>query len=66
MLESIKAELEANPRLEMDYPAITGEGRIWQEGGNRNPQQNQAPSLRIWQAYARFTPRPPPPRPCFA
>lgn len=32
MLEAIKAELVANPRLLMDYPAVTGEGRVWQAG----------------------------------
>jgi len=32
MLEAIKAELEFNPRLKMDYPAITGAGRVWQAG----------------------------------
>ena len=32
MLEMIKAELEANPRLEMDYPKIVGIGKVWKEG----------------------------------
>lgn len=32
MLESIKAELEFNPRLTMDYPQATGQGRVWQVG----------------------------------
>lgn len=32
MLEAIKAELEFNPRLMMDYPAATGQGRVWQVG----------------------------------
>lgn len=32
MLETIKAELEANPRLACDYPAHTGQGRVWQAG----------------------------------
>ncbi len=32
MLEAIKAELEANPRLLQDYPAIAGAGRVWQVG----------------------------------
>lgn len=32
MLEAIKAELVANPRLLMDYPEVTGEGRVWQAG----------------------------------
>jgi len=32
MLEAIKAELEANPRLGMDYPQATGQGRVWQAG----------------------------------
>ncbi|MDR1349799.1 MAG: phage terminase large subunit [Zoogloeaceae bacterium] len=30
MLESIKAELDTNPRLLMDFPAATGQGRVWQ------------------------------------
>jgi predicted phage terminase large subunit-like protein len=30
MLESIKAELDTNPRLAMDFPKCTGEGRVWQ------------------------------------
>lgn len=29
MLEAIKAELEYNPRLAMDFPEICGRGRIW-------------------------------------
>ncbi|MDP2153815.1 MAG: phage terminase large subunit [Methylotenera sp.] len=32
MLEAIKAELEFNPRLAMDYPQATGRGRLWQVG----------------------------------
>jgi predicted phage terminase large subunit-like protein len=32
MLEAIKAELEYNPRLRMDYPDIAGPGRIWRAG----------------------------------
>lgn len=32
MLEAVKAELEANPRLAMDYPDSTGQGRVWQAG----------------------------------
>lgn len=32
MLEAIKAELEFNPRLAMDFPEITGKGRVWQVG----------------------------------
>jgi predicted phage terminase large subunit-like protein len=32
MLEAIKAELEANPRLAMDFPEATGRGRVWQAG----------------------------------
>lgn len=32
MLEAVKAELEANPRLRMDYPDATGQGRVWQAG----------------------------------
>lgn len=32
MLEAIKAELEFNPRLAMDYPECTGRGRVWQAG----------------------------------
>lgn len=32
MLEAIKAELEANPRLSMDYPDACGVGRVWQAG----------------------------------
>lgn len=31
-LEAIKAELETNPRLLMDFPELTGRGRIWREG----------------------------------
>lgn len=30
MLEAIKAELEFNPRLAMDFPEATGQGRVWQ------------------------------------
>lgn len=29
MLEAIKAELEDNPRLVMDFPDATGRGRVW-------------------------------------
>jgi predicted phage terminase large subunit-like protein len=32
MLEAIKAELESNPRLAMDFPEATGGGRVWQAG----------------------------------
>ncbi|MDR2219327.1 MAG: phage terminase large subunit [Methylobacillus sp.] len=30
MLESIKAELDTNPRLAMDFPEACGRGRVWQ------------------------------------
>ncbi len=30
MLEAIKAELEFNPRLMMDFPDACGQGRVWQ------------------------------------
>ena len=30
MLESIKAELDTNPRLLLDFPEATGQGRLWQ------------------------------------
>ena len=30
MLEAIKAELEFNPRLQCDFPAVAGQGRVWQ------------------------------------
>jgi len=32
MLEAIKAELESNPRLRMDFGYCTGQGRTWQVG----------------------------------
>jgi predicted phage terminase large subunit-like protein len=32
MLEAIKAELEFNPRLQMDFPSIAGQGRVWNVG----------------------------------
>lgn len=32
MLEAIKAELEFNPRLQMDFPEVAGQGRVWQAG----------------------------------
>lgn len=32
MLEAIKAELEFNPRLKMDFPNAFGVGRVWQSG----------------------------------
>lgn len=32
MLEAVKAELAFNPRLAMDYPHATGQGRVWQVG----------------------------------
>lgn len=32
MLETIKAELEFNPRLLSDFPHATGQGRTWQAG----------------------------------
>jgi len=31
-LEAIKAELERNPRLGVDFPDLTGKGRVWNEG----------------------------------
>lgn len=30
MLESVKAELDTNPRLAMDFPEACGRGRVWQ------------------------------------
>jgi predicted phage terminase large subunit-like protein len=32
MVEAIKAELEANPRLALDFPEMCGQGRLWREG----------------------------------
>lgn len=32
MLEAIKAELEANPRLAGDFPEATGQGKVWRVG----------------------------------
>jgi predicted phage terminase large subunit-like protein len=32
MLEAIKAELEFNPRLALDFPEAVGQGRVWQAG----------------------------------
>lgn len=32
MLEAVKAELEANPRLAGDFPEATGQGRVWRVG----------------------------------
>jgi predicted phage terminase large subunit-like protein len=32
MLEAIKAELEFNPRLALDFPEAIGRGRVWQTG----------------------------------
>ncbi len=32
MLEAIKAELEFNPRLQLDFPEGSGQGRVWQAG----------------------------------
>ncbi|NYZ17055.1 phage terminase large subunit [Azospirillum sp. RWY-5-1] len=32
MVEAIKAELETNPRLALDFPEIAGRGRVWKEG----------------------------------
>jgi predicted phage terminase large subunit-like protein len=32
MLEAIKAELEFNPRLKNDFPAVCGQGRVWRMG----------------------------------
>lgn len=32
MLEAIKAELEFNPRLLLDFPEAAGKGRVWQTG----------------------------------
>ena len=32
MLEAIKAELEANPRLRGDFPEATGQGKVWRVG----------------------------------
>ena len=29
MLEGIRAELDSNPRLQADYPDITGSGKVW-------------------------------------
>lgn len=32
MLEAIKAELDSNPRLKIDFPKVSGAGRVWQAG----------------------------------
>lgn len=32
MLEAIKAEIEFNPRIKLDFPEVTGEGKVWQMG----------------------------------
>jgi predicted phage terminase large subunit-like protein len=32
MLEGVKAELEANPRLQSDFPEACGQGRVWRVG----------------------------------
>nr|WP_315237696.1 phage terminase large subunit [uncultured Albidiferax sp.] len=32
MLEAIKAELEANPRLQSDFPEVCGQGKVWRAG----------------------------------
>ncbi len=32
MLEAIKAELDSNPRLKIDFPNVFGQGRVWQAG----------------------------------
>lgn len=32
MLEAVKAELEANPRLQSDFPEAFGRGRVWRVG----------------------------------
>jgi len=32
MLEGLKAELEANPRLRSDFPEACGQGRVWRVG----------------------------------
>lgn len=32
MLEAIKAELEYNPRLHLDFPEACGQGRVWNAG----------------------------------
>lgn len=32
MVEAIKAELESNPRLALDFGEVTGVGRVWKEG----------------------------------
>lgn len=32
LLEAIKAELDANPRLALDFPEATGQGRVWNAG----------------------------------
>lgn len=32
MVEAMKTELDCNPRLALDFPELTGPGRIWKEG----------------------------------
>ena len=32
MLEAIKAELDSNPRIKIDFPEVFGQGRVWQSG----------------------------------
>jgi len=45
MLESVKAELEANARLLMDYPQTTGAGRVWQAGVIVTPDNRKVQSF---------------------
>lgn len=32
IMEAVKAELESNPRIAMDFPEVAGKGRVWREG----------------------------------
>ena len=60
LLEAVKAELDGNPRLAMDFPAETGRGRVWNVGTILTAQT----SSRRGQAYARPASWPIPPGPC--
>ena len=32
IMEAVKAEIEINPRIAMDFPEVAGKGRVWREG----------------------------------
>ena len=63
MLEAIKAELEANPRIGGDFPEVFGQGKVWRAGVIVTRNGPQGRGLRFGQEDPGPSPRRAPARP---